>query len=105
MFAYAKLLYEAPPDAAAAYSMVKNIEVKFLSIYLIARGLSFHGNLYEAYNNIPDDMSDTEIATLLTGVYRGYNDFVNSTDSPWRGFRESPQTAIDLPIFYVREHN
>jgi hypothetical protein len=105
LLAYAELLRESPPDAAAAYRLIKNIEVKYPGIYLIGEGLAFRGKLYEAYNNIPMDMSDLEIIRLFTGVYRGYNASLNVSTTPWLGYRESHQTASDRPIFYVPEHN
>lgn len=105
VLAYAQLLHERSPDPTTAYRMVKNIEVKAQSIYLIGRALAFHGKLYEAYNNIPSDMSDPETITLYTGVYRGYYESLPGGATPWLDYRESDQTASDRPIFYVPEHN
>ncbi|MEJ1238579.1 hypothetical protein WBG78_10630 [Chryseolinea sp. T2] len=100
---YAELVHEQQPNITAAYDMIKNIEVKYIAFYLIGRGVAFHGDLYDAYNTLPDDVSDSESVTLLTGVYRGFNDFLNTPNSSWADYHESHQSALDLPIYYASE--
>ncbi|MGC3944893.1 MAG: hypothetical protein QM762_10320 [Chryseolinea sp.] len=103
--AYADLLLAQQPDIRAAYGMIKNIEIKYVAFYAIGRGVAFHGDLYDAYNTLPDDVSDSEGVVLLTGVYRGYSDFVNTPDSAWGGYHEGIVSGLDLPLYYGSEHN
>jgi hypothetical protein len=94
-------------DIDEAYRTLKNVEFKLEGIAWICRSLASRGNLYEATQNIPDNISATDIKTFAWNIMVGYEEGIKiGIEKPeWNQFANNRFFDIYRPINYTNENN
>lgn len=95
----------ADPEAHAdeAYAVIKNSEEKFWAINFFSYALAFHGNLYEARQQIPDMVSTGDRTFTLTYIASAQNQPANNPPE-WRRFYNNEFLFIRRFLQYIREN-
>jgi hypothetical protein len=88
-------------DIELAYKVIKNEIVKSIGIWWISRGHAFNNQLYEAYNAIPDNLSDDDVSGYLYEVFHDYNRNNRPESAYWTKYEEISDNS-DTRINYIR---
>ena len=105
--AYALAMRNSDGDIEDAYKTLKNVDLKLEGIAWICRSLAARGNLYEATQNIPDNISATDIKTFAWNIMIGYEEGIKiGIEKPeWNQFANNRFVDIYRPITYTNENN
>lgn len=92
------LLMQNPNNIDQANAMIKNYNYKVFPTDLIAYTYGFHGDLYEARNGLPDNLSDEDLSGFISFIIRGYRKNKNIRNEEWVEFndRNSDIRIIDF---------
>jgi energy-coupling factor transporter ATP-binding protein EcfA2 len=105
--ANALAMRNASGDLEEAYQTLKNVELKLEGIAWLCRSLAARGNLYQATQNIPDNISATDIKTFAWNIMVGYEEGIRiDIQKPeWNQFAKNRLYEIYRPIIYTNENN
>jgi len=94
-------------DIDEAYMTLKNVELKLEGIAWICRSMASRGNLYEATQNIPDNISATDIKAFAWNIIVGYEEGIKiGIEKPeWNQFDNDRLYEFYRPITYTNENN
>lgn len=81
------MLKDPAGNSAEAAQLIKNNQLKFFAISLNCRAYAINGQLYEAVQNIPSNISDTDLAYFLQEVLYGANLKIDH-DPSWKHFND-----------------
>jgi hypothetical protein len=97
----------SPGDIEEAYQTLKNVDLKLEGIAWICRSLAARGNLYEATQNIPDNISATDTKTFAWNIIVGYEEGIKlSNEKPeWNQFANNRLYETYRPISFTNENN
>ena len=97
----------SPGDIEEAYQTLKNVELKLEGIAWICRSLAARGDLYEATQNIPDNISATDTKTFAWNIMVGYEEGKKlSIEKPeWNRFANNRLYETYRPISFTNENN
>lgn len=101
LIAYALALKNDPNKLNDAYKVIKNLDGKSFPIELMCRSLAFHENLFDAMQNMPPDISDSDRALLLRAILQGYKR--NEIEKAWMEYSFSYSWFGLNPITYINE--
>ena len=88
-------------DVEEAFKVIKNERLKSSGIWWISRGYAFNNQLYNAYEVIPDNLSDDDISGYLFEVYHDYNRNMREDSQYWLKW-EKVNDNLDSRIYYIR---
>jgi hypothetical protein len=105
--AYALALRDKNSDVNEAYKAIKNVQFKFVGMEWISRAHAQHGNLFDASENIPENISDPDILLFNWNILVGYGKSIQQQEkSPeWNQYVATRIRDFNRPIFYVDENN
>ena len=92
-----------PAANTEAYRLIKNIEAKFIGLQRVCQAQAFHGKLYEAKDNVPPFISDSDQAIFLWNILYGYSLAQPTTDDTWSEFNFYYDRIITQWINYIDE--
>jgi len=92
-------------NSPEAYKTIKNIGNKFWPALRISRAFAFHGDLYHAHQNTPENISDSDQAEFLWNILYGYADGLGSKRDDWKEFSSNYQWQNTRVIIYINEDN
>jgi len=90
-----------------AYKTIKNVEFKNIGLQRICQALAFHGKLFEASKNVPDNISDQDLCLFLWQVVYGYDRGMKIEDQKpqWNEFEANYLLGFVAFIDFVNESN
>ena len=94
--AYALAMRDNDSDVNEAYKAIKNVQLKFIGMEWISRAHAQHGNLFQAKQNIPENISDPDILLFGWNILVGYGESIQHGEkSPeWNQFVENRLTGF-----------
>ncbi|HMQ06373.1 MAG TPA: hypothetical protein PKC30_03680 [Saprospiraceae bacterium] len=101
--AYAKTLHNPQENLEESFRMIKNLPTKITANQFIVRSLAFHGKLYEAQRNFPDNISDDDYVILLIEILNGYTVGHLKLDNKWDEFQKNYGWEVNRWIIYIDE--
>jgi hypothetical protein len=105
LIAHALVMQDPAKNVSEAYRTIKNIDNKFWPTLRISRSFAFHGDLYQAQQNIAENISDSDQIEFLWNILFGYADGQNVEMKDWKEFQDNyPWQAIRV-INYINEDN
>jgi hypothetical protein len=105
LLAYALSMQDPQRNSAEAYTVIKNIGNKFWPTLRVSRAFAFHGDLYRAQQNIPENISDSDQAEFLWNIVYGYADGSGIQKSDWKEFTSNYPWVNTRAIIYINEDN
>ena len=103
MLSYALALQNNQPSLNDAYKIIKNVPFKFVGYERISRSLAYRNEMYKAYNNIPDNLSDTDISIFLWNILYGYNISLKTESNEWNNFNSNYPWWQNRLIIYIED--
>jgi len=100
MLSYALALQNNNQDLDKAYKVIKNVPFKFVGYERIARSIAFHQHLFDAYESIPENISDTDISIFLWNILYGYSISAGHVDENWKKYIENYPWWLTRLIIY-----
>jgi len=73
ILSHALALQNNKNDLEGSIGVIKNVPFKFVGYQRICRALAFNNRLYDAYENMPANISDTDISIFLWNILYGYS--------------------------------
>lgn len=77
------MLMQSLDNRDQAYALIKNYNYKVFPTDLNAYTYAFQGNLYEARNSLPDNLSDEDLSSFIAFISRGYQMNQNLRKAEW----------------------
>jgi energy-coupling factor transporter ATP-binding protein EcfA2 len=105
LLAYALSMQDPQKNSPEAYTSIKNIGNKFWPTLRISRAFAFHGDLYHAQQNIPENISDSDQAEFLWNILYGYADGSGTQKNDWKEFTSNYPWVNTRVIIYINEDN
>jgi len=105
LLAYALSMQHPQKNSPEAYTSIKNIGNKFWPTLRISRAFAFHGDLYHAQQNIPENISDSDQAEFLWNILYGYADGSGTQKNDWKEFTSNYPWVNTRVIIYINEDN
>lgn len=105
LIAYALAMQDPLKNSAKAYKTVKNVGNKLWPTLRVSRAFAFHGDLYHAQQNVPENISDTDHADFLWNILYGYADGAGSEKNDWKEFTSNYPWVNTRAINYINEDN
>ena len=89
-----------------AYSIIKNMDAKWIGINRMCQALSYQGQLFEAVNNIPDNISDADYTLFLRFIINGYTQrSTTKVSSDWNDYDANMELILNYYINYQNDKN
>ena len=89
-----------------AYSIIKNMDAKWIGINRMCQALGYQGQLFEAVNNIPDNISDADYALFLRFIINGYTQrSTTKVSSTWNDYDANNELFLNYYINYQNDKN
>ena len=101
--AYANTLYDPEENLEESFRIIKNLPAKIVATQFIIRSLAYHGKLYEAKTNFPDNISDDNYAILLIEILYGYAEGKRGLNDKWDEFQKNYHWGVNRWIVYIDE--
>lgn len=102
---YALAMRMKTGDVAEAEKTIKNVDFKFFIQQVVVRSLSFHGRLYDSYQEIPKSISPSDKAAFLWNCLYGYSEGQGTPNDAWRDFTNNHRFWYRRFIFFDNENN
>jgi energy-coupling factor transporter ATP-binding protein EcfA2 len=103
LLSYANTLYDPKENLEESFRIIKNLPQKILANQLIIRSLAYHGDLYKAKSQFPDNISDDDYAILLSEILYGYAEGKGELKRNWKEFQGNYPWFVSRWIFYIDE--
>ena len=102
--AYALAMRDKNSDINEAYKTIKNVQFKFVGMSWISRAHAQHGKLFEALQNIPENISDPDVLLFTWNMLVGYGNSIQASErSPqWNQFVDNRLRNFYRPIILRR---
>jgi energy-coupling factor transporter ATP-binding protein EcfA2 len=100
MLSYALALQNNKQDLDKAYRVIKNVPFKFVGYERMARSVAYHQHMFDAYESIPDNISDTDITVFLWNIMYGYSLSAGQVDENWKIYNENYPWWLTRLIIY-----
>jgi hypothetical protein len=101
--AYANTLLNPKDNLKDSFKIIKNLPRKDIANGFIVRSLSYHGKLYEARKNFPENLSYSDNAYLLGESILGYARNNGTVNKEWTKFQSNYSWGVLKWIFYIDE--
>ena len=105
LLAYALMMQDPEKNLSHAYTLIRNLPVKYTSMQEMCRAIAFHGDLYEAEKNVPESISASDQAAFLRKILAGYAEGNGGYDSSWNQYNISYPILYYQYIVYIDENN
>jgi hypothetical protein len=105
LIAYALAMQDPHQHTPDAYKIIKNIGNKYWPGLRISRAFAFHDDLFGAYQNINENVSDGDQAEFLWNILYGYAEGKDEVQPEWREFSDSYFWQFTRVILYIDENN
>ena len=97
--------YLAKPDSEQeSYRLIKNVVAKFNAFYGFIWAKTSQNKWYEAYNVIPQDISDEDLTVFLFEMTRSINHHAGLKPE-WKSYEDNQVFNIRYFIAYINENN
>jgi energy-coupling factor transporter ATP-binding protein EcfA2 len=104
--AYALAMRNKGSDINEAYKTIKNVQLKFVGMSWISRSYAQHGELFEALQNVPENISDPDVLLFSWDMLVGYGNSTQQVNTPqWNEYVKNRLRNFYRPIVYVDENN
>jgi hypothetical protein len=84
---------------------IKNVGFKFVVQQRISRSIAFHGNPYEAVENIPPTISPVEKTIFLWNILYGFAEGQADQNPVWKKYNDNHRWFYARLITYDNENN
>ncbi|WP_373524146.1 hypothetical protein, partial [Aquiflexum sp.] len=101
--AYTNTLYDPKENLEESFSVIKNLRQKIKANQLMTRAIAFHGDLYEAKNQFPENISDDDYAVLLSEILFGYSEGKGELNESWTTFQQNYLWFYTRFLIYIDE--
>lgn len=105
IISYALVMKDPEANTDEAYKTIKNIGNKIVPTLRISRAYAFHGNLFDAMLQVPENSSDGDQANFLWNVLYGYGQGKETNQPEWAQFNNNYLRPQARYIIYVNESN
>jgi len=100
LLSYALALRNDKQDVDKAFKVIKNVPFKFVGYQRISRSIAFHQQLFDAYESIPDNISDTDISIFLWNILYGYSKSSGQVEDNWKIYNTNYPWWLSRLIIY-----
>lgn len=105
LIAYANTLVDPKENLEESFRIIKNLGAKNFATQFIIRALGFNAYLYEAKNQLPENLSDGDYSSFLSEILYGYSEGKGELNKTWTEFQKNYPWYFTRVIFYQDESN